>query len=170
MKVCIWFLLWVTFVLSGVSSIVFAADSYVETIGADFPFWPQPPDSKQWADALDVGKVIKETAIDPTNSASEKIQKALWVDYDAGIAKDQRATYFIKQLINWFLAIIGLVAVWVLVYGFYQMFLAKDNAEAFTEAMSIVKWALLALAVIGISRYIVSILFDIFFTVKEDIS
>jgi hypothetical protein len=57
----------------------------------------------------------------------------------------------------------------VLVYGFYKMFVAKDNAEAFQEALSIVKWAIIALLVIWVSWYIVSIMFDLFFAAKEDI-
>jgi hypothetical protein len=54
-------------------------------------------------------------------------------------AEDQRATFYIQELLNWFLAIIGLISLIVLVYGFYKMFVAKDNAEAFQEALSIVK-------------------------------
>lgn len=117
--------------------------------------------------SVDFWKTIKEKAIDPTESVSEKIQKALGIDY--GDAKDQRATYFVQRLINRFLGIIGLVALIVLIYGFYQMFTAGDNSAAYDHAMKVVKWAALALFVIGLSRYIVSLLFDIYFTAKEDI-
>jgi len=48
--------------------------------------------------------VIKEDAIDPKDSASELIQKDLGVDYQN--ADNQRATFYIKQVINRFLAVI----------------------------------------------------------------
>lgn len=129
----------------------------------DYPFG----DSTAWTDAgsIDFAKVIKKVAIDPTDSASEKIQESLGVAY----AEKQRATYYIQELINRFLAIAWLVSLAVLIYGFYQMFLWKDNAEAFKEAMNIVKWAAIALVIIGVSWYLTSFFFDIFFEAKKDV-
>jgi hypothetical protein len=66
--------------------------------------------------SIDFGNIIKKEAIDKESSASERIQQALGVNYSAGEAKEQRATFYIKQLINRFLAIIGLVATVVLIY------------------------------------------------------
>lgn len=117
--------------------------------------------------AIDFGQLIKDDAIDPTDSASEKIQEELGIAYTQ--AENQRATFYIQELINRFLAIVGLVSLIVLVYGFYKMFVSKDNAEAFQDALSIVKWAVVALLVIWVSWYIVSIIFDLFFAAKEDI-
>jgi len=88
-------------------------------------------------DAIDFGQLIKDDAIDPTNSASEKIQAELGIAYAQ--AENQRATFYIQELINRFLAIVGLVSLIVLVYGFYKMFMSKDNAEAFQDALNIVK-------------------------------
>ncbi len=121
----------------------------------------------QGEESADLGKLMHTTAIEPDDTLSEKIQQALGIAY--GSAHDQRATYYVQQLLNWFLAITWFVAVCVLLFWFYKMFFAKDNAEALKSALSIVKWALIALIVIGISRYIVSIMFDVFFTAKEDI-
>jgi len=130
---------------------------------SDYPFDDGTPGNS--ADAIDLGKVIKDVAIDPADSASEQIQKELGVAYQS----DQRATYYIKELINRFLAIAGLVSLIVLIYGFYKMFIAKDNAEAFKEAMNIVKGAAIALVIIGVSRYLVSFFFTIFFEAKQDV-
>jgi hypothetical protein len=47
---------------------------------------------------------VKDDAIDPTDSASEQIQEALGIAY--ADAENQRATYYIQQMINRFLAII----------------------------------------------------------------
>ena len=134
---------------------------------AEFPLWDGSPAADDWS-AIDFWQLIKDDAIDPTDSASEQIQQQLGIAY--GQAENQRATYYIQELANRFLAIIWLIALIVLLYGFYKMFFAKDNAEAFQDAMKIVKWAVIALLIIALSRFIVSIMFDLFFAAKEDIS
>lgn len=129
----------------------------------DYPFGDDTPGND--ANAIDFGKVIKEVGIEPGDSASEQIQQELGIAYQ----DEQRATYYVKELINRFLAIAGLVSLIVLIYGFYKMFVAKDNAEAFKEAMNIVKGAAIALVIIGVSRYLVSIMFAVFFEAKQDV-
>jgi hypothetical protein len=143
----------------------FASTTEIGNAWKEFPLW----DGKECygADCVDLGKKIKEDAIDPDTSISEKIQKDLWVDYQN--ADNQRATFYIKQVINRFLAIIWLIALIVLVYWFYKIFFASDGEESFGEALKIVKWAAIALFVIWLSWFIVSMLFDIFFAAKEDI-
>lgn len=131
----------------------------------DFPLWDWK--AGEWADSVDLWQIIKDDAIDPEDSASELIQKDLWVAYQD--AENQRATFYIKQVINRFLAIIWLIALIVLVYWFYKIFFASDGEESFGEALKIVKWAAIALFVIWLSWFIVSMLFDIFFAAKEDI-
>lgn len=140
--------------------------SAIGDAGATFPLW-DGTEAANTEDAIDFGQLIKDDAIDPTDSASEKIQTELGIAYAQ--AENQRATFYIQELINRFLAIVGLVSLIVLVYWFYKMFVAKDNAEAFQEALSIVKWAIIALIVIWVSWYVVSIIFDLFFAAKEDI-
>ncbi len=140
--------------------------SAIADAGADFPLGDGTEASNDGS-AIDFWQLIKDDAIDPTDSASEQIQEELGINY--GQAENQRATYYIQELINWFLAIVGLVSLIVLVYGFYKMFAANDNAEAFADAVKIVKWAAIALLVIWVSRYLVSIIFDLFFAAKEDI-
>ena len=149
-------------------SLCFAWSCFASEIGnawKDFPLWPG--EAGQGADSVDLGKVIKEDAIDPEDSASEKIQKELGVDYQN--ADNQRATFYIKQVINRFLAVIWLIALIVLIYWFYKMFFASDGEESFGEALKIVKWAALALFVIWLSWFIVSMIFDIFYAAKEDV-
>lgn len=143
----------------------FASTTEIGKAWADFPLW----DGKECygADCVDLGKEIKENAIDPEDSASELIQKELGVNYQN--ADNQRATFYIKQVINRFLAVIWLIALIVLIYWFYKMFFASDGEESFGEALKIVKWAALALFVIWLSWFIVSMIFDIFYAAKEDI-
>lgn len=157
---CLYWLLSVLLVWS-----CFASTTEIGNVGKEFPLWDG--EECYGADCVDIGQKIKDDAIDPETSVSEKIQQDLWVDYQD--AENQRATFYIKQVINRFLAIIGLIALIVLVYWFYKMFFASDGEESFSEALKIVKWAALALFVIWLSWFIVSMLFDIFFAAKEDI-
>lgn len=153
----------------GISFFLFAwlvSASAIADVGTDFPLG-NGTEATNDENAIDFGQLIKDDAIDPTDSASERIQEELGIAYTQ--AENQRATFYIQELINRFLAIVGLVSLIVLVYGFYKMFVSKDNAEAFQDALNIVKWAVFALLVIWASWYIVSIIFDLFFAAKEDI-
>jgi len=115
---------------------------FAYTIDTSFPY--EKP-NKSWAQAVDIGQVIKDDAIDPTNSASEQIQKAFKIDLN----DDQRATAYIRVIINWVLAIIGLVALTTVIYWFYRMVLSWDDQEWLKNARKIIITALIALVVIG---------------------
>jgi len=114
-------------------------------------------------EATEYGKIFDDNAVNPGNSVSERIQKLLKVDYDW----EQRATFFVKNAFNWFLATIGMVALIVLIYAFYQMFTAEGNEEKFKEARKFVIWATIALFVIWLSWFIVSFLFNIFEVTRD---
>lgn len=118
--------------------------------------------------AVEFGDVIKEDAIEDDQKVSEQIQEEFGIAYQN--ADDQRATFYIKEAINRFLAIAGLVALVVLIYGFYKMFASGDNEEAYSEARKIVIGAVVALLAIGVSRFIVSRFFEIFFQVKQGVA
>jgi len=132
------------------------------TIDTSFPY--EKP-NKTWEQAVDIGQVIKDDAIDPTDSASEKIQQAYKIDLN----DDQRATAYLKEVVNWTLAVIGLVALTTVIYGFYRIVLSSDNEEWLKNAKKIIFIALVALVIIGTAWIIVSQFFDIFFQVKKDI-
>lgn len=128
------------------------------------------PPYNQWADedgdeATNIWQAMKDTSIDPNDGVSEWIQDSFGIAYDA--EDEQRGTFYIKEVINAVLSIIWLVALAVLLFGFYKMFAARENEEAFKDARKYVIWATIALLVIGVSRFIVSWFFEIFFQVKE---
>lgn len=133
-------------------------------INTDFPY-DKP--TQTWIDTTDIGQIIKEEAIDPTDSASEQIQEAFNINLDA--EDDQRATAYLKEVINWTLAIVWLVALTTVIYGFYRMVLSSDDQEWIKNARKIIITAFVALMVIGLARVIVSQFFDIFFQVKAEV-
>lgn len=117
--------------------------------------------------AVDYGEIVKEDTLDG-DTASEQIQDEFGIAYDA--PDEQRATFYIKEALNRFLAITWLVALAVLLYGFYKMFASGDNEEAMGDARKIVIGATIALLAIGVSRFIISRFFEIFFQVKEGVA
>ncbi len=113
----------------------------------------------QWADAVDIGKVTKTVAIDPNQGA---VQRIIDVFFDNDLnTPQQKATYYIKGVLNLFLSIIGFVALVYLIYGFYKMFTASGD-DWRKEAQKIVVWSLIALAIMGIAWFIVSRFFAIY--------
>lgn len=152
-------------IISG--SAVFAQDFQRD----EYQDWPYDAgtETTDGNEATNLGKVIKDDAVDPNDSAINKIQKSLQVDYQDSKGVDQTATYFVKNILNWLMSIAGLVALIVLLYGFYQMFVAKDHKSGYEEAFKVVKGAAIALLVIALAWFIVSWFFDIYFKVRDDV-
>ena len=152
-------------IISG--SAVFAQDFQRD----EYQDWPYDAgtETTDGNEATNLGKVIKDDAVDPNDSAINKIQKSLQVDYQDSKGVDQTATYFVKNILNWLMSIAGLVALIVLLYGFYQMFVAKDHKSGYEEAFKVVKGAAIALLVIALAWFIVSWFFYISFKVRDDV-
>lgn len=116
-------------------------------------------------EALTIGKQVQKE-IDTNEGVVQKIMKAFKIDYNTQW-QEQTATYFVKNMLNYFLAIAGLVALIVLVLGFYKMFTASDNKEGYKEALQYVTRAAIAIVIIGVSWFLVSWFFDIFIRVRD---
>lgn len=109
--------------------------------------------------ATEIGKLTKKYAIDENQWAVQRIID-LFFDSDLN-TPEQKATYYIKGVVNLFLSIIGFVALIYVIYGFYKMF-ASEGEDGWSEAKKIViRWGI-ALAVIGIAWFIVSRFFKIY--------
>jgi len=106
----------------------------------------------------DVGTVIGE---DSTDSESLMV-KLLWVfGLDGFITgSDTGATNYITYIINIALGLWAFIALAVIIYGFYLMFFS-DQEEWFAKAKEILKWASIALFIIGLSWFIISFLFSV---------
>lgn len=95
-----------------------------------------------------------------TDEVDELIDKAWLGDYNT----DGSATLYIKNLIDFFLAILWFVALLILIYWFY-MLLSKDNSEeTMWKAKSIIIRAFVAITIIWFSRLIVSFIFGLYLT------
>ena len=111
--------------------------------------------------ATDIGKQFKEISIEDKQGVVQRIMRAFKIDY---IEKSdgQTATYYAKEVLNWLLAILGLVALLMLLFGFYKMFVAKDHEEWFTHAKKIITNALVAIIIIALAWFLVSWFFKIY--------
>lgn len=123
-------------------------------------------DSESGEETIDVGQVLKDKAIDEKDGVLQKTLRAFGIDYtekDGG----QAATYYVKEVLNRVLAILGLVALLMLIFGFYKMFVAKDHEEWFTAAKKIVINAVVAIVIIALAWFLVSWFFTIYDTIAD---
>jgi len=72
------------------------------------------------------------------------------------------AAYYIALVVNYFLGILGFLALLVLIYGFVKIIWASDDS-AIDEAKKIMFSAVVGILVIGVSWYIISWIFQLYF-------
>lgn len=68
--------------------------------------------------------------------------------------------FYLKTIVNLLLSFVSLIALILVVYAFYMMFFKKDET-GWNTAKQILKWVIIALFVIWLSRIIVSFLYRI---------
>lgn len=74
---------------------------------------------------------------------------------------DASALEFATYIINIALGLITFIAVVIIIYGFAQIFFSKDD-EGLSKAKKIVQNAAIAIAIIAVSWFIVTFLFNIY--------
>ncbi len=65
----------------------------------------------------------------------------------------------IKSFINWMLGLLSLIALVVVLYGWFKMVTVAGDEAKYKEGFKVLKQAGIGLAVIGLSWFIVSIIF-----------
>ena len=73
--------------------------------------------------------------------------------------QDDALINVIKWWINWVLGILGLIALIILLYGGLLMVISAGEEEKYKKWRTILKHAAIGLAIIGVARFIVSIIF-----------
>ena len=76
-----------------------------------------------------------------------------------GEAKEDALVNVIKWGINWVLGILALIALIVLMYGGFLMVTSAGEEERYKKWRTILKHAAIGLMLIGVARFIVSIIF-----------
>ena len=99
--------------------------------------------------------------VDVNHSGTAEKIAVVWLnDADAtdGGQKDALVNV-IRSVVNWVLGILWLIALLVLLYGGFQMVTAAWNEDQYGQWFKILKQAAFGLAMIGVARFIVSIIF-----------
>lgn len=92
----------------------------------------------------------------PTNDGSVNWLGLAWAN--EGGKSDSFVTV-VKGAINWMLGILALIALIILLWGWFQMVTSAGDEEKYTSGFTILKHAATGLILIGIAWFIVSIIF-----------
>ena len=72
--------------------------------------------------------------------------------------ENEKAIYYIKWIVNMLLSLTAFVSLIMVIFAFYMIFFSKEDSGV-TKAKQVLKWVALALIVMWLSWFIVSIFF-----------
>lgn len=77
------------------------------------------------------------------------------------VVEDQEEGFLVvvKSIVNWFLGILGLIALIIMLYGWFMMLISADNEEKYKTWWSIFKNAAIWLVLIGTAWFVLSLIF-----------
>jgi hypothetical protein len=130
----------------------FSAVSYAAPV--DFPYGNDYTNGA----TTDIGSTLKQA--NQGGSILENLLDIFGINYADPNGKG-KAIVFIQVVINYVLAIVGFIAVLVLIYAFAKIFTGKEDDEI-KKARQTVLWVTIALVVMGISAYIVNFAFFVY--------
>jgi hypothetical protein len=114
-------------------------------------------------DNLDIWKIIKTDAVQPSNSILNKIYWFLGLQWPTYMQWDKKAEYYIKMVLNMALGLVSFISLVLIIYSFYLIFFVKEE-EWIWKAKKMLTWVFIALAVMWFSWLIVSFIFNIYKT------
>jgi hypothetical protein len=148
------------FICSSVSLVTFAIDE-------PFPYDVQSNTQLLGQDeTTDLSTLIKEDAVTPSDGILQTLSKFFRVSgtsYNPDNTGSPALNY-VKWLLNMVLGLVSFIALVLVIFAFYLIFFSKDE-EGIKKAKKILTGVAIALAIMGVSRLIVSYFFDIFTTV-----
>lgn len=134
------------------------------TLAQDFPY--NLENEAQWSSIDIASDVITPDLVDSDKSTLSRLLETFGLTTRAYSQTNDKATAYVRVVINYFLSIASFVALVVVIYGFYMMFFSEQEA-GFAKAKKILTGAFIALAIIALSWFIVSFLFGVFQNVSE---
>lgn len=133
---------------------IFAPQYQVLWIESSFPYTQQGRDTSQ----SDTRVMVKEQ-VASNNSLLRDLIDAFTPD---GRDYQDSAIDYAKYILNYLLWIVSFLALIVIMYGFFQMFMFWPNQKSYDTALSYVKVAALALAIMRLAYFIVSFFFEVY--------
>ncbi len=114
----------------------------------------------------DISQVIKEDSLTPTTSLMTRLTSFFRVSgtsYNPDNTGSPALAY-VKRILNIVLALVSFVSLILIIFAFYLIFFGKEE-DAFKKAKKILTGVAIALAIMGLSRFITSFFFNVFTTV-----
>lgn len=120
--------------------------------------------------SVEIGEILHDDVIDEPTGFVQRLLEIFGLDiYASGTNPDTwetlGATNYIRAVINIAIALAGLIALLVLIYGFGQMLFTSEE-EWFAKAKKYVIWAAIAIGLLWLSWFIVSFIFSIYSAVR----
>lgn len=126
---------------------------------ADYDFPYNYIDNSTSVSETEIGKIIQTDVIDDSNSSLNRLLELFNLSdqwwYNSGTSK---AIYYAKMIVNMLLSFVSLIALVMLIYAFYMIFFSKEDS-GITKAKQMIKWVVIAIGIIWLSRFIVSMIF-----------
>ena len=159
------------------TSSTFARDSYIVSAD-DSPWWVVLKDSwpvgkllvsvtksekdfpyryKEWKSTTDMGNILSQT--NQGWSLLENYLDLFNINYSN---ENWKAIAYVQVVINYVLSLLWIIAVVLIMYSFYSIFLSSKSEEAISNAKKTVMWASIGLILVGVSAYIVNFIFYIY--------
>ena len=114
----------------------------------------------------DISQVIKDDSLTPTTSLMTRLTNFFRVSgtsYNPDNTGNPAINY-IKRILNIVLALVSFISLVLIIFAFYLIFFGKEE-DAFKKAKKILTGVAIALAIMGLSWFIVSFFFNVFSTV-----
>lgn len=131
------------------------------TIAIDFPY----DIGAQNGISSDPGDVLKQENIDRQDSILISMLKLFWLE-DSVSDGPNSAINFMIRIINIVLGLVSMIALVYLIYTFYRMFFV-DFSSGISTVSKVLTGLLLAILIIGLSRFLVSYIFRARWLVKD---
>lgn len=128
----------------------------------DFPYdvdMANPTNS----DNLDIWEIVKTDSIQPANSILNKLYWLLGLQWSTYTQWDKKAEYYITMVLNMVLGLVSFISLILIIYSFYLIFFVKQE-EWVAKAKKMLIGVFIALAIMWLSWFIVSFVFDIYNT------
>ena len=113
-----------------------------------------------------ISDVIKADSLTPTTSIMSRLTsffRVSWTSYNPDNTGNPAINY-VKRILNIVLALVSFISLVLIIFAFYLLFFGKEE-EAFKKAKKILTGVAIALAIMGLSWFIVSFFFNVFTTV-----
>lgn len=109
----------------------------------------------------DIWSMITKDSINSENSIIFKLKNIFRLNRPNYDDWTEKATDYIKMIINIILSLVSLIALTLVIYWFYLMFFSEQE-EWFTKAKKIFKWVAIAIAIIWLAYFITSFIFYLY--------